>query len=235
MRKVMEKQLSWLALIVTTFYSLLGSCRSQECGHERLVRCGRPFERINTNDLSFVAKKEELQQLCPDFEAGMKCIQTYTFDCMEEKQREHFNSLYVGTNKVVMELCQDGPYQDEFLQHAPCMQKVQPKYELCYKKYQKTTQEIERRNNTNLNGSLKSLCCGFKEFLECSHHTVRRQCGDDTARFAKDFLDRMSSSLLRVHCAPYTDEVCAIGNSASVYRIQAIVIVVVAVLATYFT
>lgn len=49
---------------------------------------------------------------CRDFEAGMKCIQTYTFDCMEEKQREHFNSLYVGTNKVVMELCQDGPYQD---------------------------------------------------------------------------------------------------------------------------
>ena len=42
----------------------------------------------------------------------MKCIQTYTLDCLQEKQREHFNSLYAGTNKVVMELCQDGPYQD---------------------------------------------------------------------------------------------------------------------------
>lgn len=47
---------------------------------------------------------------------------------------------------------------------------------------------------------IECVCCsGFKEFLECSHHTVRRQCGDDTARFAKDFLDRMSSSLLRVN------------------------------------
>lgn len=47
---------------------------------------------------------------------------------------------------------------------------------------------------------IEYVCCsGFKEFLECSHHTVRRQCGDDTARFAKDFLDRMSSSLLRVN------------------------------------
>lgn len=42
------------------------------------------------------------------------------------------------------------------------------------------------------------LCSAFQEYLECSHHTVRRQCGDDTARFTKDFLDRMSSSLLKV-------------------------------------
>lgn len=42
------------------------------------------------------------------------------------------------------------------------------------------------------------VCSAFQEYLECSHHTVRRQCGDDTARFTKDFLDRMSSSLLKV-------------------------------------
>ena len=31
---------------------------------------------------------------------------------MQQKQREHFNSLYTGTNMAIMELCQDGPYQD---------------------------------------------------------------------------------------------------------------------------
>ncbi|XP_043587314.1 uncharacterized protein LOC122569788 [Bombus pyrosoma] len=237
MRKLMEKQLSWLALLVTAFYSLLGSCRGEECGHERLVKCGRPLERINRNDLSFAVKKEELQQLCPDFEAGMKCIQTYTLDCLQEKQREHFNSLYAGTNKVVMELCQDGPYQDEFLRHAPCMQKVQPKYESCYKKYQRITQDIESGNQiANPNEPLKPLCCGFREFLECSHHTIRRQCGYDTAQFAKGFLDRMSISLLKEHCAPYTEKECWIGSGAtSVYKVQTLVVVVLAVLARYFT
>nr|XP_012150562.1 PREDICTED: uncharacterized protein LOC100882346 isoform X2 [Megachile rotundata] len=236
MRNFVEKQLSWLALLMTAFYSLLGSCRSQECGHERLVKCGRPFEMINNNDLSFATKKEDLQQLCPDLEAGIKCIQTYTFECMKEKQREHFNSLYTGTNKVVMELCQDGPYQDEFLRHAACMQKVQPEYELCYKKYHRTTQEIERRNHTaSLNGSLKALCCGFKEFLECSHHSIRRQCGDDTAQFAKQFLDRMSSSLLKEHCAAYTEKVCAIGSGANAFRASTMAAMVLVVLARYFT
>lgn len=42
----------------------------------------------------------------------MKCITKYTINCMKEKQREHFNSLYTGTNKAIMELCHDGPYQD---------------------------------------------------------------------------------------------------------------------------
>lgn len=42
----------------------------------------------------------------------MKCIKRYTINCMKEKQREHFNSLYTGTNKAIMELCHDGPYQD---------------------------------------------------------------------------------------------------------------------------
>jgi len=47
-------------------------------------------------------------------------------------------------------------------------------------------------------GAFVCVCSAFTEYLECSHHTVRRQCGDDTARFTKDFLDRMSTSLLKV-------------------------------------
>ncbi|KMQ95860.1 hypothetical protein RF55_3896 [Lasius niger] len=91
----------------------------------------------------------------------MKCITRYTINCMKEKQREHFNSLYTGTNKAIMELCHDGPYQDEFLKHAPCMQKVKAEYEMCYKKYQKTTMEMEKASNRSIGGTqedLKSLC-----------------------------------------------------------------------------
>lgn len=47
-------------------------------------------------------------------------------------------------------------------------------------------------------GIFVCVCSAFTEYLECSHRTVRSQCGDDTARFTKDFLDRMSSSLLKV-------------------------------------
>lgn len=47
----------------------------------------------------------------------------------------------------------------EFLRHAPCMQKVQPQYESCYKKYQRITQDIESGNQiANPNEPLKPLC-----------------------------------------------------------------------------
>ncbi|XP_033332097.2 uncharacterized protein LOC117223739 [Megalopta genalis] len=238
MRNLVERQLSWLALLVTAFYSLLGSCRSadtsQECGPDRLVKCGRPLERINSNDFTFATTKERLHERCPILESSMRCIQRYTFDCLDEDQREQFNNLYAGTNKVVMEVCQDGPYQDKFMKHAPCMHKVQPLYELCMKKYQAITQEMERSNSTSPGGSMKNLCCGFREYLDCSHHSVRRQCGDDTAQFTKEFLDRMSGSLLRGHCEPYT-EMCAIDSGASISRILTAVPVALILFARYFT
>ncbi|XP_018342744.1 PREDICTED: uncharacterized protein LOC108748862 [Trachymyrmex septentrionalis] len=233
MKTLVENQLSWLALFMTALYSLLASCRGEECGHEELVRCARPLERISNSDLSFVTKKEDINKLCPDLEAGMKCIKKYTLTCMQQKQREHFNSLYTGTNMAIMELCQDGPYQDEFLKHAPCMQKSKAEYELlCYKSYQKTTQEI-MTNGSLGQQNLKSLCCAFQEYLECSHHTVRRQCGDDTARFTKEFLDRMSSSLLKAHCAPYTE--CTVNSGISTLNLSAIMPMTLILLMRYFT
>ncbi|KAG5343843.1 RT21 protein, partial [Acromyrmex heyeri] len=214
-------------------FPVLASCRGEECGHEELVRCARPLERISNSDLSFVTKKEDINKLCPDLEAGMKCIKKYTLNCMQQKQREHFNSLYTGTNMAIMELCQDGPYQDEFLKHAPCMQKSKAEYELlCYKSYQKTTQEI-MTNGSLGQQNLKSLCCAFQEYLECSHHTVRRQCGDDTARFTKEFLDRMSSSLLKAHCAPYTE--CTVNSGISTLNLSAIMPMTLILLMRYFT
>ncbi|XP_071556438.1 uncharacterized protein [Temnothorax nylanderi] len=229
MKTLMENQLSWLALFMTALYSLLASCRGEECGHDELARCARPLERISNSDLSFVTKKEDIDKLCPDLEAGMKCIKRYTINCMQEKQREHFNSLYTGTNMAIMELCQDGPYQDEFLKHAPCMQKSRAEYELCYKSYQKTQSLMANRSMGQQD--IKSLCCAFQEYLECSHHTVRRQCGDDTARFTKDFLDRMSNSLISAHC----NTECTVFSGASTLNLSAIMPMTLILLMRYFT
>lgn len=49
---------------------------------------------------------------CRDLQSGMGCIRSYTLRCMQKNQRENFNALYKGVNMAIMELCQDGPYQD---------------------------------------------------------------------------------------------------------------------------
>ncbi|XP_015116493.1 uncharacterized protein LOC107040779 [Diachasma alloeum] len=236
MRNTAEKQLSWFTLLLTAFYSLLASCRGEECGHEELASCARPLGKItNNNELGFVATKEELTALCPDLEAGMKCIKMYTLRCMAGNQRTNFNNLYKGVNMAIIELCQEGPYQDAFLKHAPCMQTVQADYEMCSKKYQNTVLALDKKNQTRSSEPVKSICCAFQEYLDCSHHTVRRKCGDETAEFTKNFLDLMANSLIKMHCARYTNGECAAYSAAPYTAINASLLLVVGLMSRYFT
>jgi len=239
MKNVVEKQLSWFAIFMTAFYSLLASCRAEDCGHDHLSRCAGPLGKItNNNELGFVTTKQELEALCPQLQEGMSCIKKYTNMCMKGEQRDNFNSLYKGVNRAIMELCQDSPYQDDFLKHAPCMQKVQAEYELCSKRYVDAVFAIERKNQTTTksNENLKEICCAFQEYLDCSHHTVLRKCGEKTAEFTKDFLARMSNSLLKRHCEPFTHGECNIHSGSRSFAVQTAAIpLILAYLARYFT
>ncbi|XP_066583505.1 uncharacterized protein [Prorops nasuta] len=232
----METQFSWFTLLLTAFYSLLASCRAtDECTSDALSRCARPLEKMNNNALTSATTKEDLQHYCPKFQNSMMCIKSYTGKCLEKKQREHFNQLYEGANKLIIELCQDGSYQEEFLRHAGCVSKVH-EYERCTKRYQKTTQEIERGfKNSSPTGPVKSICCALQDYLDCTHHTVRRQCGDDAAKFMKDLHNRMSSTLLAMHCTPFTQAECAAANGSSRMKIEVVLPVILIVLGRYFT
>lgn len=50
---------------------------------------------------------------------------------MSAEHRTHFKRLFKGTGQAVHELCNEGPYQNEFLSHAPCLQELRPQYERC--------------------------------------------------------------------------------------------------------
>uniref|UniRef100_A0A182FUS2 Uncharacterized protein n=1 Tax=Anopheles albimanus TaxID=7167 RepID=A0A182FUS2_ANOAL len=53
---------------------------------------------------------------------------------------------------------------------------------------------------------LKTVCCAFQRYMQCSEFTVRQACGDQTALFTRRFLDKMSDTLMRMHCVDYTPE-----------------------------
>ncbi|XP_001652631.2 uncharacterized protein LOC5568971 [Aedes aegypti] len=230
---------------------------TEDCGQEELVQCTKPLQVLSaTSELSFVTKKEELDKLCPDLHAGLHCIRSYTRRCMNIHQREHFNKLYHGTHEVIHELCQEGPYQEDFLRHAPCMRHVKKDYEVCAVSYQSTMAKIgqtvahstvrppvqlttpsaamslsadnvqhqhhhhrQQHQHSSSNGSnnndtktaedaeeerLKTVCCAFHKYMQCSEFTVRHACGDETALFTRKFLDKMSNKLMTMHCVDYT-------------------------------
>ncbi|RZF32240.1 hypothetical protein LSTR_LSTR011512 [Laodelphax striatellus] len=197
--------------------------QNEECSQEMLVRCALPLKVLsdNSQDLSFAAKREDLEELCPNLEQGLKCIEDYTRNCLELHQRQHFNLLYSDTSIVIQEICQKGPYQEEFLRHAPCMREVKDEYELCTRNYQTKIQEMTRQSNNHPgednDKNIKKLCCSFQEYLSCSREIMLDKCGEGTATFTAGLLRRMSISLIKLHCEKYqnNENVCRQNGAPS--------------------
>uniref|UniRef100_A0A1B0DNX1 Uncharacterized protein n=1 Tax=Phlebotomus papatasi TaxID=29031 RepID=A0A1B0DNX1_PHLPP len=104
-----------------------------------------------------------------------------------------------------------------FLKHAPCMRHVKKQYETCSSTYQATMSRIgqivpepsdasftaDRGDDHNLTRAhsyeierIKTVCCAFKDYIDCSEQVVRLACGEETANYTRRFLDKMSSSLM---------------------------------------
>lgn len=115
----------------------------EDCGQEELSRCAKPLQLLqSTDNLSFAPKREELDELCPEFHNGLHCIGSYTRRCMTHIQRDQFNKIYQGTNELIKDLCREGDYQNEFLEHSPCLQTVKPLHVKCAVRYQQTMSSI---------------------------------------------------------------------------------------------
>ena len=173
-----------------------------------MTRCTDPLTMVtDQGDLSFASSKEELERLCPKLMDGLTCINSFTVRCLTRDQRSYFNMLYAGTIQVIEDLCMEGPYQTDYLRHAPCMKSVQTQYQECSDSYQEKLKQIQADQSQGSSPSSPDkvglLCCSFQEYLDCSQHVVNNTCGFHTASFTKGFLDRMAKPLAKGHCQSY--------------------------------
>lgn len=109
----------------------------QDCAPAAMSKCTDPLKVVTDNkDLGFATSKEELVKMCPKLMDGLRCIDDFTLRCLDREHRAYFNTLYAGTTQVIVDLCQEGTYQSDYLRHAPCMRLVQAGYERCAADYQ---------------------------------------------------------------------------------------------------
>jgi len=110
---------------------------SEDCAPAAMSRCTDPLKVVTDNrDLGFATSMDELQEMCPKLMEGLRCIDDFTVRCLDREHRAYFNTLYAGTTQVIVDLCQEGSYQSDYLRHAPCMRQVQSGYERCASEYQ---------------------------------------------------------------------------------------------------
>jgi hypothetical protein len=108
-----------------------------DCAPSAMSKCTDSLKVVTDNkDLGFATSKEELVKMCPKLMDGLRCIDDFTLRCLDREHRAYFNTLYAGTTQVIVDLCQEGTYQSDYLRHAPCMRLVQAGYERCAADYQ---------------------------------------------------------------------------------------------------
>lgn len=197
----------------------------KDCDAAAMSRCTDPLRVLTNNlDLGFAATKSELRLLCPKLIDGLRCVDNFTLRCMVSNQRAYFTTIYAGTNEVILDLCSDGEYQNEFLRHAPCMRMVQDGYEACAHAYQLKIRELntisgdqDSLSDEESQRKVCTLCCSFRSYLECSKSVVREKCGSSTAQFSQKFLDRMAGPLMQGHCRAYKHDSkeCSMDENSS--------------------
>ncbi|XP_071439285.1 uncharacterized protein [Hetaerina americana] len=47
---------------------------------------------------------------------------------------------------------------------------------------------------------MRTICCSFQGYLQCSKETVMETCGSDAAKFTEEYLDQMALPLIESHC-----------------------------------
>ncbi|XP_022123602.2 uncharacterized protein LOC110999034 isoform X1 [Pieris rapae] len=227
--------LFWMAaVLINKIDALKEHCNKQE---DLLQRCSMALPVLSSPEISFALTREELDKSCIELRAGIKCIDNYTEVCMEKSEQVVFRRMYAGITDVVQELCTRGTYQDEYLRHADCVKKVRPEYETCSKNYEVTLTSLsnhpERDQYETDSGShedLRTMCCSFQEYLQCSERTVQRSCGDDAALFTSAFLKRMASNIIKNFCLDYRGQECGLTDSGNSNQLSLLLLSVTMIL-----
>jgi len=202
-----NRKLIQITIFIIGSFTTTGGVEANKCSADAMSRCTDPLKVVTDNkDLGFATSKDELDEMCPKLMDGLRCIDDFTTSCLDADHRAYFNTLYTGTTQVIMDLCQTGQYQTEYLQHARCMRDAQTEYESCVDVYQlriKALNKGEIATPSEEDDNVQVLCCSFQRYLHCSEQVVNSTCGAGTAGFTKKFLDRMSGPLVQQHCQHY--------------------------------
>jgi len=148
------------------------SSAQNDCAPAAMSKCTDPLKVVTDNkDLGFATSKEELVKMCPKLMDGLRCIDDFTLRCLDREHRAYFNTLYAGTTQVIVDLCQEGPYQSDYLRHAPCMRLVQAGYERCAADYQTRIKALNAQTQEDEQGYYDDSVYAYEyEYAEGSEY-----------------------------------------------------------------
>lgn len=189
------------ALIITVITTRVRAVSFRTCGPEELAQCAKSLSVLTDSGLSFVGSKEDLDMVCPDLEKSLTCIHGYSRLCMNLQQRKHFRKLFHGTASMANDLCRNGTYQEEFLSHAPCMQRVSSDTEVCFSKYSAAMTEIQAATNKQQELEEEAQRNRYHHHHHHHHHHRNKTDAETAYKYQKAKREAADDGLKSVCCS----------------------------------
>ncbi|XP_066904787.1 uncharacterized protein [Halyomorpha halys] len=150
------------------------------------------------------------------FQTGMGCIDTYSQECLSDKDRKIFESHIAGARHTFHFLCNDPGFREEYLMYTTCYKGISKDWDACANKFiALAEEEISRKNSTD-QSRLVELCCAKHGFLKCVYYASWLKCRKEEAIFIRKIADTLAS--IRVYtprCKSINVAICS-GSSRPV-------------------
>ncbi|KAF0312007.1 hypothetical protein FJT64_017228 [Amphibalanus amphitrite] len=157
------------------------------------------------------ATHEELATVCRNWRLFVDCINKFVMSGYSRQQKLAFNGAVQTAVKSVHKMCSDPDYSKEYLEHAPCIQKMTMDKSRCGEDYTKMADAV-------INAAPDSdVCCRYLRFRSCvaaDPGCDDKPSGNRLTMFVNTFLDNgLQVFVHKCHSSLFTLDSCEEAGS----------------------
>ncbi|OXA58617.1 uncharacterized protein LOC118435070 [Folsomia candida] len=168
--------------------TLNGTFNGKPCSPSSLDECWSKLPSMKEPNIPTTSKEVEIA--CTSFQIGMDCVDNYSKQCLNLKQRQQVKSTVRGAHETFSFLCKDEKFRAEFLSHAVCYRKISGKWDNCAAHFIASLKKVDQKEPL-------SICCVRLRFLQCVTELARLHCNRDAERFLQKMAETLVTSNMK--------------------------------------
>ncbi|XP_017058388.1 uncharacterized protein LOC108099396 [Drosophila ficusphila] len=148
-----------------------------------------------------VISKKEITAKCNIFNRGMRCFDTYSKRCLDDRKLGTFKNNVEGARKFFYKFCGDADFQRDYLRHKDCFQYIQMDWVTCTEEFESILSDEVHDERRNASEKFLEFCCARYAYENCIYNSARYKCYKNSAEFARETAKMLSDEKHFRNCA----------------------------------
>ncbi|XP_016960331.1 uncharacterized protein LOC108031431 [Drosophila biarmipes] len=152
--------------------------------------------------------KKDITQKCNIFNRGMRCFDTYSKRCLDDRKLGTFKNNVEGARRFFYKFCGDTDFQRDYLRHKDCFAHIQMDWVTCTAEFEGILSDEVHDERRNASEKFLEFCCARYAYENCIYNSARYKCYKHSAEFARETAKMLSDEKHFRNCA-VLQNICA--------------------------